>query len=284
MDRELSGRVFERYPLPMNMQSPSPALRRNDAGGVAKLTLCRAEKRNPLSEALIAAMTAELNAIAADKSIRAVVLAAEGPVFCAGHDLKEMSARRSDSDHGRAYFADILGRCAAMMTRIINLPQPVIAAVEGVATAAGCQLVASCDLAVAGAGAQFCTPGVHIGLFCSTPMVALSRCVSHKHAMEMLLLGEMTDAQAAHRYGLVNRVTPAGGALAQAQEMAWIIASKSPLTVKTGKQAFYKQREMTLDDAYRFASGVMVENMLARDAEEGIGAFVEKREPTWEGR
>ncbi|MGL4239728.1 MAG: enoyl-CoA hydratase [Beijerinckiaceae bacterium] len=268
----------------MNMQSPSPVLTRVDAGGMATLTLCRPEKRNPLSEALIAALTAELDAIAADRTIRAVIIAAEGHVFCAGHDLKEMSARRADADRGRVYFADILGRCATMMTRIVNLPQPVIAAVEGVATAAGCQLVASCDLAVAGAEAQFCTPGVHIGLFCSTPMVALSRSVSNKHAMEMLLLGEMTDATTAHRYGLVNRTTPAGGALAEARRMAATIASKSPLAVQTGKQAFYRQREMGLEDAYAYASGVMVENMLARDAEEGIEAFMEKREPTWEGR
>jgi enoyl-CoA hydratase/carnithine racemase len=268
----------------MNMQSSFPALVRADDGGVATLTLCRPEQRNPLSEALIAALTAEFDAIAADAGVRAVILAAEGPVFSAGHDMKEMTARRADADRGRAYFADILGRCTAMMTRIVNLPQPVIGAVEGVATAAGCQLVASCDLAVAGAEARFCTPGVHIGLFCSTPMVALSRNLSNKHAMEMLLLGEMIDAATAHRFGLVNRVTPAGGALAEAQAMARVIAAKSPLTVKTGKQAFYEQREMRLDDAYRYASEVMTENMLARDAEEGIGAFIEKREPTWEGR
>lgn len=268
----------------MNMQSPSPAIARTDDGGIATLMLCRPEKRNPLSEAAIAALTAEFDAIASDRDIRAVVVAAEGPVFSAGHDLKEMTARRTDADRGRAYFADILGRCAAMMTRIVSLPQPVIAAVEGVATAAGCQLVASCDLAVAGADARFCTPGVHIGLFCSTPMVALSRAVSNKHAMEMLLLGEMTDAATAHRFGLVNRLTPAGGALAEAHALARIIAGKSPLTVRTGKQAFYRQGEMSLEDAYRYASQVMVENMLARDAEEGIGAFVEKREPTWEGR
>jgi enoyl-CoA hydratase/carnithine racemase len=268
----------------MTMQSPSPVLARSDDGGVALLTLCRPEKRNPLSEALIAALTAELDAIAADASIRAVVIAAEGPVFCAGHDLKEMSARRKDPDRGRAYFADILERCAGMMNRIVNLPQPVIAAVEGVATAAGCQLVASCDLAVAGADARFCTPGVHIGLFCSTPMVALSRNLSPKHAMEMLLLGEMVDADTALIFGLLNAVKPAGGALEGAMEMARTISSKSPLTVKTGKQAFYRQREMTREDAYRYATEVMVENMLARDAEEGIGAFVEKREPVWEGR
>jgi enoyl-CoA hydratase/carnithine racemase len=170
------------------------------------------------------------------------------------------------------------------MQMIVGLPQPVIAAVEGVATAAGCQLVASCDLAVAGAEARFCTPGVHIGLFCSTPMVALSRNVSNKHAMEMLLLGDMADAATAHRFGLVNRVTAAGGATAEAMAMARIIAGKSPLTVKTGKQAFYRQREMTLEEAYIYASRVMVENMLARDAEEGIGAFIGKRDPVWEGR
>ncbi len=268
----------------MSLQSPLPALTRIDAGGIAILTLSRPETRNPLSEALLAALAAELEAIAADGTLRAVILAAEGPVFCAGHDLKEMSARRTDADRGRAYFTDILGRCSRLMQQIVSLPQPVIAAVEGVATAAGCQLVASCDLAVAGAQAQFCTPGVHIGLFCSTPMVALSRSVANKHAMEMLLLGEMIDAQTAHRYGLVNRVVGAGGALEEATAMAQIIASKSPLTVKTGKQAFYRQREMDLVEAYDYASHVMVENMLARDAEEGIGAFVEKREPIWEGR
>ena len=268
----------------MTMQSPSPVLARSDDDGVAVLTLCRPQNRNPLSEALLAALTEELDAIAADRSIRAVILAAEGPVYCAGHDLKEMSARRADPDRGRAYFTEIMQRCATMMQKIVNLPQPVIAAVEGVATAAGCQLVASCDLAVAGADASFATPGVHIGLFCSTPMVALSRSVSNKHAMEMLLLGESTDASTAWRYGLVNRVMPAGSAVAEARAMARIIASKSALTVKTGKQAFYRQREMTLDEAYRYASEVMVENMLARDAEEGINAFVEKRDPVWEGR
>jgi enoyl-CoA hydratase/carnithine racemase len=268
----------------MQAASPSPILARADEGGVVQLTLNRPESRNPLSEALIGALHAELEAIAADSAIRAVILAAEGPVFCAGHDLKEMTARRADADRGRAYFADILGRCASLMRRIVKLPQPVVAAVEGVATAAGCQLVATCDLAVAGADARFCTPGVHIGLFCSTPMVALTRNLSAKHAMEMLLLGGMVDAETALRFGLVNRLTPAGGALAEARAMARIIASKSSHAVKVGKQAFYRQAEMTLEEAYRHASQVMVENMLARDAEEGIGAFVEKRQPVWEGR
>jgi enoyl-CoA hydratase/carnithine racemase len=268
----------------MTLQSPLPVLARADEAGVAVLTLCRPERRNPLSEALLAALTAEIDAIAGDRTVRAVILQADGPVFCAGHDLKEMTARRTDADRGRAYFAAIMARCASLMQRIVSLPQPVIAAVEGAATAAGCQLVASCDLAVAGDRAGFCTPGVHIGLFCSTPMVALSRAVSSKHAMEMLLLGETIDAATAWRYGLVNRVTPAGGALAEARAMAKVIASKSALTVKTGKQAFYRQKEIGLEEAYAYASQVMVENMLARDAEEGIGAFVEKREPVWEGR
>jgi enoyl-CoA hydratase/carnithine racemase len=252
-----------------------------DSDGVALLTLCRPERRNPLSEAVLEALTAELDAIAGDTSIRAVVIASQGPAFSAGHDLKEMTARRADADRGRAYFAHVLMRCAAMMTRLVDLPQPVVAAVEGVATAAGCQLVASCDLAVAGAEATFCTPGVHIGLFCSTPMVALSRSVSGKHAMEMLLLGEMADAAAAHRFGLVNRVVAAGKALDEAMAMARTIASKSPVAVKTGKKAFYRQREMTLSEAYAYAGGVMAENMLAHDAEEGIGAFMEKRPPIW---
>jgi enoyl-CoA hydratase/carnithine racemase len=260
----------------------APALLRSDADGVATLTLNRPQSRNPLSEAMLAALGEAFTAIAGDRSVRAVVLNAAGPVFCAGHDLKEMSAHRADADRGRAYFTDILGRCSTMMQQITSLPQPVIAAVEGTATAAGCQLVASCDLAVAGAQAKFCTPGVHIGLFCSTPMVALSRNLAAKHALEMLLLGEMVPASEAAQMGLVNRVVPAGEALVEAQRLAGVIASKSPVTVKIGKRAFYEQREMGLSAAYDHASAVMVENMLARDAEEGIGAFMEKRAPVWE--
>jgi enoyl-CoA hydratase/carnithine racemase len=264
--------------------APAPILRRHDEAGVATLTLASPHNRNALSEAMLWALTETFAAIAADRSVRAVVLAHEGPAFSAGHDLKELSARRSDADRGRAYFTEIMGRCAALMQAIVALPQPVIAAVEGVATAAGCQLVATCDLAVAGEGARFSTPGVHIGLFCSTPMVALSRNLSAKHAMEMLLLGDMVDAATAHRFGLVNRVAPAGEALGAADALARAIAAKSALTLKTGKIAFYRQREMKLDDAYAHAAAVMVENMLARDAEEGIGAFVEKREPQWQDR
>jgi len=261
----------------------APVLLREDAQGIATLTLNRPQARNPLSEAMLQALSETFAAIAADRSVKVVILTAAGPVFSAGHDLKEMTAHRADADRGRAYFADILGRCSAMMQQITALPQPVIAAVEGTATAAGCQLVASCDLAVAGEAARFCTPGVHIGLFCSTPMVALSRNLSAKHALEMLLLGEMVPAGEALRMGLVNRVAPAGQALAEAQRLAGIIASKSPTTVKIGKRAFHEQREMGLKAAYDHASAVMVENMLARDAEEGIGAFMEKRPPVWEG-
>jgi enoyl-CoA hydratase/carnithine racemase len=265
----------------MTAHAPNPPVLRADDGPVAVLTLERPDKRNALSDATMAALSAHLADIAGNRAIRAVVLAANGPVFCAGHDLKEMTARRADPDRGRGYFADILGRCAAMMQAIVHLPQPVIAAVEGVATAAGCQLVASCDLAVAGRVARFCTPGVHIGLFCSTPMVALSRNLSAKHAMEMLLLGEMIGADDAARMGLVNRVVDAGSAQAAALAMAATIAAKSAATVSIGKRAFYEQREMALADAYIHASRVMVENMLARDAEEGIAAFMEKREPKW---
>ena len=260
----------------------SPLLR-SDSGGVATLTLNRPQARNALSDALLAALTGELDRLAADRGVRAVVVTAKGPVFSAGHDLKEMTARRANPDCGRAAFADVLGRCSATMQRIVGLPQPVIAAVEGVATAAGCQLVASCDLAAAGAEARFCTPGVHIGLFCSTPMVALSRNLSPKHAMEMLLLGEMIGAEEAHRFGLVNRVVPAGEAEAEARRMAEAIASKSPLTLATGKRAFYEQLSMPLATAYDHASRVMAENMLARDAAEGIGAFMDKRAPVWTG-
>lgn len=230
---------------------------------------------------MIAALAGQLDAIASDASIRAVVLTATGHVFCPGHDLKEMTARRADADRGRAYFADMLGRCSAMMQRIVNLPQPVIAAVEGVATAAGCQLVASCDLAVVGANARFCTPGVNIGLFCSTPMVALSRNLARKHAMEMLLTGEMIDAETAARMGLVNRVVASGAAEASATDLARIVASKSRRTVEIGKEAFYRQLKMSLPAAYDYASKVMTENMLDRDAVEGIGAFIDKRAPQW---
>lgn len=260
---------------------PADIIVRSQEDGVLTLTLNRPAQRNALSEALIAALTDTLLEIETDRSVRAVILDANGPVFCAGHDLREMSAHRQDADGGRAYFEDILSRCSRMMQAIVRLPQPVIAAVEGVATAAGCQLVASCDLAIAGAKAGFCTPGVHIGLFCSTPMVALSRNLSRKHAMEMLLLGETIDAETAARMGLVNRVCPAGEAKASADGMAQVIAAKSQAALRVGKRAFYEQAEMPLTEAYVHAARAMAENMLFRDAEEGIGAFLEKRAPRW---
>ncbi|MFG1300386.1 enoyl-CoA hydratase [Xanthobacter sp. V3C-3] len=262
----------------------APVLTQSREAGVATLTLARPEQRNSLSEAMMAALTSALADVASDPAVRAVVLAAEGPVFSAGHDLKEIQSHRGDADRGRAYFEDVLKRCATLMTAIVRLPQPVIAAVEGMATAAGCQLVASCDLAVAGEKARFCTPGVNIGLFCHTPMVALSRNVGRKHAMEMLLLGEWVEAEDALRMGLVNRVVPAGAALAGAQALARRIAEKSQVPVKLGKAAFYAQMEMGLDDAYAYASRVMAQNMLARDADEGIGAVLAKRVPVWEDR
>jgi enoyl-CoA hydratase/carnithine racemase len=258
-------------------------VREHNTGGVLVLTLAHPDRRNALSEAMLAALTAAIDRASVARDVRVVVIAGEGPAFCAGHDLKELTARRADPDRGAAYFADIMGRCAAMMQAIISCPKPVIAAVEGVASAAGCQLVATCDLAVASTAARFVTPGVNIGLFCSTPMVALTRNLSRKDAMEMLLLGEMVEAERARQIGLVNRVVPAGEALQSALAMASVIASKSPLTVGIGKSAFYRQLEMPLVDAYAETAAIMVENMLARDAEEGIGAFIEKRPPIWHG-
>lgn len=268
---------------PKSSASDSPVLRA-DVEGVAILSLNRPDARNTLSEATLAALASSFASIGSDKSVRAVIIAASGSAFCAGHDMKEMTARRTDTDRGRAYFHELMTKCSAVMQSIMRLPQPVIAAVEGVATAAGCQLVATCDLAVASANARFSTPGVHIGLFCSTPMIALSRNVSAKHAMEMLLTGDMVPAEDAYRIGLVNRVVPAGKAQDEALALARKITSKSALTLKIGKEAFYRQRDMSVSEAYDYAVKIMVENMLARDAEEGIGAFIEKREPRWEDR
>jgi enoyl-CoA hydratase/carnithine racemase len=259
----------------------APILLRETVGSVAVLTLNRPAARNSLSEALIASLHAALAGIADDATVRALVIAAQGPAFCAGHDLKELTARRSDADGGRAYFAEIMNACSAMMQAIVNLPKPVIASVQGVATAAGCQIVASCDLAIASEAASFATPGVDIGLFCSTPMVALSRNVARKQAMEMLLTGEPVTAARAREIGLVNQVVTPGAERAAALALAEKVALKSAHTVKLGKAAFYRQAEMGLADAYRYAAEVMTENMMARDAEEGICAFIEKREPKW---
>ena len=247
----------------------------------AVLTLDHAASRNALSEEMLVALLAAVDAAATDRGVKAIVLAANGPAFSAGHDLKQLTVHRRDPDRGRAYFTTVMTKCAELMQAIVRCPKPVIAAVEGVATAAGCQLVAACDLAVAGENAKFATPGVNIGLFCSTPMVALTRNVSRKRAMEMLLLGELLDARAAADYGLVNRVVPAGRARTEALAMAAVIAAKSPVTVAIGKQAFYAQIEQPLASAYAFAADVMVRNMLERDAAEGIGAFIEKRPAKW---
>jgi enoyl-CoA hydratase/carnithine racemase len=257
-------------------------LKSERAGSVRILTLARPEKRNSLSEAMLAGLQGAIAAADGEDNVRAVVLAAEGPVFCAGHDLKELTARRSDADGGRAYHAEIMRRCSDMMRSIVRCRKPFIAAVEGPALAAGCQLVATCDLAVAATHATFATPGVNIGLFCSTPMVALARNVPRKRAMEMLLLGEQLAADKAAEYGLVNRVVAPRRVLAEALALADLIASKPKTTVAIGKEAFYRQLEMELDEAYIYTAGVMVENMLHAEAKEGIGAFLEKRQPDWE--
>ncbi len=252
-----------------------------NAAGVLRLTLNDDSRRNALSEEMLRKLKDTFSSAAVDASVRVIILAAKGPVFSSGHNLKEMTTARKHDDRGRAYFAKILALCSEVMQGIVTCPKPVIAEVSGIATAAGCQLVASCDLAIASETAQFSTPGVHIGLFCSTPMVALSRNVSNKHAMEMLLTGDMISATRAAEIGLVNRVTSPQELSETVFELAQKIASKSSLALATGKRAFYEQREMSLPEAYEYASGVMVENMLAFDAEEGIGAFVEKRKPQW---
>lgn len=256
-----------------------------DADGILRLTLNAPKSRNALSEAMMAALADALDGAAGDSRVRVIVIAANGPVFCAGHNLKEMTAARSAAenvaDRGRAYFTRVMHQCAKLMASIPAHPKPVIAEVSGTATAAGCQLVASCDLAIAAESAHFATPGVHIGLFCSTPMVALSRMVAAKHAMEMLLTGDPVGASRAAEIGLINRAVPADDLSDVVMEMARRIASKSSATVAFGKPAFYRQAEQPLVEAYAYAAAVMVDNMLANDAEEGIAAFIEKRRPRW---
>lgn len=264
------------------MPSDDILLKDLSANGILRLTLNDVKRRNALSEAMLATLGTAFEEAGDDPSVRVIILAANGPAFCAGHDLKEMTAGRAASDGGEAYFASVMSTCSGVMQGIVNCPKPVIAEVTGIATAAGCQLVASCDLAIAADTAQFSTPGVHIGLFCSTPMVALSRNVANKHAMEMLLTGDMTPADRAEEIGLVNRVAAADALRDATMEMAGKIASKSSMTLATGKRAFYAQRDMPLAQAYDYASAVMVENMLAHDAQEGIGAFIEKRAPQWQ--
>ena len=249
--------------------------------GVLRVTLNDPRRRNALSEGMLAQLTDVLSDAAVNTQVRVIVLAAEGPAFCAGHDLKEITAARAQEDAGESYFKALFDTCASLMQLIVNNPKPVIAEVAGVATAAGCQLVASCDLALAADSAQFATPGVNLGLFCSTPMVALSRNVSNKHAMEMLLTGDMIDASRAQEMGLINRIVASEQLTTECMAVANKIASKSSMTLAVGKHAFYTQSEMSLSDAYSYSSQVMVDNMLRLDAKEGIDAFIDKRAPHW---
>jgi enoyl-CoA hydratase/carnithine racemase len=259
----------------------SPELLRRDDNGVVVLTLNTPQNRNALSLAMIEALIAALDDIASDEKARVVVLAGAGPTLSGGHDLKEMQAHRNDCDRGREYYVELFARCATLMQAIVKLPKPVIAAVEGIATAAGCQLVAACDLAIAGEHARFGLSGVNYGLFCSTPLVAVARAVSRKQAMEMALTGRLFTAREAERFGLVNRVVPEGRALEEAMALARTIASHSAPTLAIGKRAFYDQIERPLDEAYALASVAMIDNLAEPDSVEGLGAFLDKRRPVW---
>jgi len=261
------------------MNSSEPLLLRRNEGGIVTLTLNRPAARNALSVALMTAFQDALDAVASDRAARVVVIAASGPAFCAGHDLRELRA-----NPGRQHYEAVFRQCAKLMTSIVALPKPVIARVHGTATAAGCQLVATCDLAIAAETARFATPGVNIGLFCSTPMVALTRAIGRKPAMEMLLTGELIGADQARAWGLVNRIVPEAALDRAVGDLAQSIAAKSAHVLAIGKEAFYRQAELGLEAAYVYASEVMTRNMLARDAEEGLDAFLEKRPPAWEDR
>lgn len=263
-------------------QETSPPVAQDRQGGILTLTLQREASRNALSEEMMAALQSALEGAASDAEVRVVVLKATGAVFCAGHDLKEMTAARAKADGGRAYYTDVMRRCSRLMQTIVTLPKPVIAEVGGMATAAGLQLVASCDLAMASDTARFCTPGVNIGLFCSTPMVALTRNVPRKQAFEMLTTGEFIDAERAREIGLVNRVVPAEDLAQASRDLATTVASKLATAVRIGKRAFYEQIQMPLDRAYAYTGEVMTTNMLERDTSEGIQAFIEKRKPDWQ--
>ncbi len=257
-------------------------LERSDTGAVAKIKMNAPDRLNALSDEMLAALQAELDALRDDKKIRAVILSGAGKGFCAGHDLKQMTAGRQSEDGGKAYFQDLFTRCTKMMLSIQSLPQPVIAQVHGIATAAGCQLVATCDLAVAAEGTRFGVNGVNIGLFCSTPMVALSRNIPRKRAFEMLTTGDFISAERAAELGLVNRVVPEMLLDHETQALADQLATKLSSAVKIGKQAFYRQLDMPIEEAYAFTGEVMAQNMLHRDTEEGISAFIEKRPPNWD--
>ncbi len=265
------------------MSQPS-ILRRQDSEGVATLTLCAPQTRNPLGLLTIDMLILALAEIEKDETVGVIVIAAEGPAFSAGHDLKEIAAHRADEDGGKAFFEKLMKRCSELMQAIVAQPQPVIAAVEGIATAAGAQLVASCDLAVAGDAARFALPGIDIGLFCSTPLVAVARAVSRKAAMELALTGAPVSARRAEAMGLVNRVVPTGKALQEAQTLATGIAQRSRPVVALGKRTFQRQIETNLADAYSFAANAMIENLALPDAAEGIDAFLGKRKPHWGGK
>jgi enoyl-CoA hydratase/carnithine racemase len=261
------------------MMTDTPVLLEENDRGVLRLILNRPGARNALSVALMSALLEALARAATDPQTRVVVIAGSGPTFCAGHDLRELRA-----DPQRETYERVFAQCSELMLAIARLPKPVIAEVHGVATAAGCQLVATCDLAIAAADTRFATPGVNIGLFCSTPMVALTRAVGRKAAMEMLLTGKLVDAETAQAIGLINRVVPRESLRDAVDGLAREIAGKSALTVKIGKEAFYRQAELDLAAAYRYAAEVMTTNMLARDAGEGIDAFLTKRAPVWHDR
>ena len=252
--------------------------------GILRLTLNDPASRNSLSSAMMQALHQAIAEAQALPAVRVIVIAATGPAFCAGHNLKEIAAHRSDADQGRSFFTALMAQCTELFLSIVHCPKPVIAEVQATATAAGCQLVASCDLAIAADSATFATPGVNIGLFCSTPMVALSRNVSPKAAMAMLLTGEPVPAAEALRIGLINQVVSPNELAGAVDALAAKIASKSQITLKTGKQAFYRQLDLPLEEAYAYAAGVMVENLMQRDAEEGIAAFIAQRPPDWEDR
>ena len=257
-------------------------LERHDTNSIAHLKMNAPEKLNALSEEMLSALQSQFDNLQNDRQIRAVILSGSGKAFCAGHDLKEMTAGRQAEDGGKAYFTELFQKCARMMTSIQKLPQPVIAQVHGIATAAGCQLVASCDMAVAADSTRFGVNGVNIGLFCSTPMVALSRNIPRKQAFEMLTTGQFINAERARELGLVNRIVSEDELEEATTELAETVASKLAVAVKIGKEAFYNQLQMPLSEAYDYTGSVMAENMLFSDTEEGISAFIEKRDPNWE--
>ena len=252
--------------------------------GILRLTMNNSDQKNPLSEIMMSLLADEIKRASSDKSVRVIVLAATGNVFSSGHDLKEITTARESEDNGEVYFKKLFDYCSSLMQLIVNTPQPVIAEVDGVATAAGCQLVASCDLAIASHESKFATPGVNLGLFCSTPMVALSRNVNKKNAMEMLLTGDFINAVKAQEIGLINNTVSKEELTLEVNKLAEKIASKSTMTVATGKKAFYAQAEMDLSKAYRYTSKTMTDNLLKHDAKEGINAFIEKRLPVWKDK